>query len=112
MKSRTSRCRGNITSNLWFATVDGSRVAALSTARGSLGACGRFLDSSSDKAEPSSACSVLSPPLLACLHDFAHVPNWPNLENAAKRERRMLRHELYRMVHVPRLKDKNAAELF
>ena len=61
---------------------------------------------------PSSACSVLSPPLLTCLHDFVHVCRWPNLENAAVLQGRMLRHELYRMIHVPRLKDENAAELF
>jgi len=32
--------------------------------------------------------------------------------NVAIRQRRMLRHELYSMIHVPRLKDENAAELF
>src|SRR5689334_11140648 len=62
--------------------------------------------------EPPSARSVLSPPLLACLDEFAHVRGWPNLENVAIRQRRMLRHELYRMIHVPRLEDENAAELF
>src|SRR5580692_6919466 len=61
---------------------------------------------------PCSACSVLSPALLACLDDFVHVPGGPNLENISIRERRMLRHELYSMIHVPRLKDENAAELF
>src|SRR5262245_37250702 len=61
---------------------------------------------------PSSAWSVLSPSLLTCLHDFVHVSRWPNLENVAIRHRRMLRHELYSMIHVPRLKDENAAELF
>src|ERR1700730_16053940 len=70
------------------------------------------LDSAGDKAEPSSSPSVLAPPLLACLHDFAHVPCWPNLENVAVFHGRMLRHELYSMIHVPRLKDENAAELF
>src|SRR6202040_3153578 len=59
-----------------------------------------------------STCLVLSSSLLTCLHDFVHVPRWPNLENVAVRHRRMLRHELYRMIHVPRLKDENAAELF
>src|SRR5215475_3920842 len=59
-----------------------------------------------------SACSVLSPSLLTCLHDFIHVRRWPNLENVAIRQRRMLRHELYSMIHVPRLKDENAAKLF
>src|SRR5215470_7583324 len=63
-------------------------------------------------ASPSSACSVLSPALLTCAHDFVHVPCWPNLENVAIPQRRMLAHELYSMIHVPRLKDKNAAELF
>ncbi len=72
----------------------------------------RFADSAGDKAEPYSAGSVLSPPLLACLDDFAHVPGWPNFENVAIRQRRMLRHELYRMIHVPRHKDENAAKLF
>src|SRR5215472_11502840 len=61
---------------------------------------------------PSSACSLLSPSLLTCLHDFAHVPCRPNLENVAVFQGRMLRHELYGMIHVPRLKDENAAELF
>src|SRR5262245_40369030 len=59
-----------------------------------------------------SACSVLSPALLTCLHQFVHVRRWPNLENVAIRQRRMLRHELYSMIHVPRLKDENTAELF
>src|SRR5258708_16213810 len=66
----------------------------------------------SDKVEPSSACRVLAPSLLACLHDFAHVPRWPNLENVAIPQRRMLADELYSMIHVPRLTDLNAAELF
>ena len=61
---------------------------------------------------PSSACSVLSPSLLTCLHDFVQVRRWPNPENAAVLQGRMLRHELYSMIHVPRLKDENAAELF
>jgi hypothetical protein len=61
---------------------------------------------------PYSACSVLSPALLACLHDFNHVRRWPNLENVAIRQSRMLADELYSMIHVPRFKDKNAAELF
>src|SRR5262249_48336866 len=60
---------------------------------------------------PCSACSVLSPALLACLHDFAHVPCWPNLENGAVRQSRMLADELDGMIHVPRLKDANAADL-
>src|SRR5262245_50935590 len=55
---------------------------------------------------------LLSPSLLACLHDFVHVRRWPNLENIAIRQRRMLRHELYSMIHVPRLKHENAAQLF
>src|SRR5260370_13157863 len=61
---------------------------------------------------PCSACSVLAPALLACLHDFIHVRRWPNLENVAIRQSRMLADELYSMIHVPRLKDENAAELF
>src|SRR5262249_25331380 len=61
---------------------------------------------------PSSACSLLPPSLLTCLHQFVHVRSRPNLENVAVLQRRMLRHELYSMIHVPRLKDENAAELF
>src|SRR6516164_4093759 len=61
---------------------------------------------------PCSACSVLPPPLLACLHDFAHLPRWSNLEDAAIGQRRMLANELYSMIHVPRLKNENATELF
>src|SRR5262245_56568789 len=61
---------------------------------------------------PRSACSVFSPSLLTCLNHFVHVRYWPNLENAAVLQGRMLRHELYSMIHVPRLKDENAAELF
>src|SRR6201987_1726553 len=60
---------------------------------------------------PCSACSVLSTSLLACLHDFTHVPRWANLENVAIRQRRMLANELYSMIHVPRLENNNAAEL-
>src|SRR6202045_3382686 len=59
-----------------------------------------------------STCLVLSSSLLTCLHDFVHVPRWPNLENVAIPQRRMLADELYSMIHVPRLKDENAAELF
>src|SRR6516165_4914225 len=61
---------------------------------------------------PSSPCGVLSPALLTCLHYFVHVRRWPNLENVAVRQRRMLADELYSMIHVPRFKDENAAELF
>src|ERR1700679_2398508 len=66
----------------------------------------------SSAVRPFSACSGLSPSLLACLDDFIHVPRWPNLPNVAIRQRRMLADELYSMIHVPRLKDENAAELF
>jgi hypothetical protein len=59
---------------------------------------------------PSSACSVLSPSLLTCLHHFVQLRRWPNLENAAVLQGRMLRHELYSMTHIPRLKDENTAE--
>src|SRR5262249_31232969 len=58
------------------------------------------------------AGGVLSPSLLACLHGFVHVSCWPNLKNVAICQRRMLADELYRMSHVPRLKDKDAAEVF
>ena len=63
-------------------------------------------------ATPCSACSVLSPALLTCLHQFIHVRRGPNLENVAIRQSRMLADELYSMIHVPRLKDEYAAELF
>src|SRR5215472_5343798 len=62
--------------------------------------------------EPSSACRLLPPSLLTCLAQVAHIKRWPNLESIAVRQRGMLRHELYRMIHVPRLKDENAAKLF
>jgi len=52
---------------------------------------------------PSSTCSFLSPSLLTCFHHFVHVRRWPNLENVAVLQGRMLRHELYSMIHVPRL---------
>src|SRR5262249_31148503 len=61
---------------------------------------------------PSSACSHLPPALLTCLHQFVHVRRRTYLENVAVRQRRMLADELYRMIHVPRLKDENATELF
>src|SRR5215472_3548083 len=61
---------------------------------------------------PCSACCVLSAPLLTFPHDFIHVPRWPNLENVAVLQGRMLADELYSMIHVPRLKDENAAGLF
>src|SRR6185369_8404050 len=61
---------------------------------------------------PSSVRSGLSPSLLTCLDDFVHVARWPDLENVAIRQRRMLADELYSMIHVPRLQDENAAELF
>src|ERR1700751_4028528 len=59
-----------------------------------------------------SACSRLSPSLLTRLHDFAHVPRGANLPNIAVLHGRMLRHELYSMIHIPRFKNENAAELF
>jgi len=55
---------------------------------------------------------ILSPALLACLHDFALVPCWTYLENVAIRQSRMLADELCSTIHVPRLKDEHAAELF
>src|SRR5215475_6143970 len=80
----------------------------------SLCAGGRLVGIATDpfSVSPSSACSVLSPSLLTCLNHFVHVRRWPNLENAAVLQGRMLRHELYSMIHVLRLKDENAAELF
>jgi hypothetical protein len=61
---------------------------------------------------PPSSRGGHSPPLLTLLDEFVHVSYWPNLEDVAVRQRRMLRHELYSMIHIPRLKDENAAELF
>src|SRR6202161_2299381 len=58
------------------------------------------------------ARGIFSPPPFACLHHFVQIRRWTYLENAAVLYGRMLRHELYRMIHVPRLKDENAAELF
>ena len=52
------------------------------------------------------------PALFARLDEFVEVGGWPNLEHVAIRQRWMLRHELYSMIHVPRLEDQNAAELF
>src|ERR1700677_799085 len=59
-----------------------------------------------------SAGCGLSPSLFACLQDLAHIPSWTNLEDAAVLHRRVLRHKLERLVHVARLEDQNAAELF
>src|ERR1700691_2065932 len=61
---------------------------------------------------PPSSRGILSPPPLTCFQQVVHVPRWTNLENAAVLQCRMLRHELHGMIHVPRLKDENAAELF
>ena len=63
----------------------------------------RIFDSVRDNLEPSSACGVLFSALLACLHDFGHIPRWANLENVAVRQRRVLADELYSMIHVSRL---------
>src|SRR5579872_1164556 len=63
-------------------------------------------------AEPFSARGVLATALLACLPDFAHVARWPDLPNAAVSQGRMLRHQLDSMIHVPRLEEPDAAELF
>jgi hypothetical protein len=54
---------------------------------------------------------VLSPSLLTCFHHFVQV-RWPNLKKDSVLRGRMLRHELYCMIQVPRFKDENAAELF
>src|SRR5215475_15174763 len=61
---------------------------------------------------PPSSRGILSPALLTCLHQFIHVRRGPNLENVAVLQGWMLRHELYSVIHVPRLKDEYAAELF
>src|SRR5579863_10071208 len=83
-----------------------------SAGRGFLCAASALSIPSVTKPGPSSGRNDLSPSLLACLHDFAHIPCRPNLENGAERQSRMLADELYSMIHVPRLKDENAAELF
>ena len=88
-----------------FATVDSSRLAPCALPAAFLEPGGASSISAGDKAEPSSARSVLFPSLLTCFHDFVHVPRWPNLENVAMRQRRMLADELYSMIHVPCLKD-------
>src|SRR5262245_15814673 len=62
--------------------------------------------------KPCLAHSVLSPALLACFHQFVQIRRWTYLENVAICQRRMLADELYSMIHVPRFKDENAAELF
>src|ERR1700744_4001918 len=51
------------------------------------------------------------PALLACLHEFAQVACRANLPRTIPGSW-MLAHELDCMIHVPRLKDENAAELF
>src|ERR1700757_3728878 len=61
---------------------------------------------------PPSSRGILSPSPLALSHESAYIRRWPNLENAAVFQGGMLRNELYSMIHVPRLKDENAAELF
>ena len=65
-----------------------------------------------DRFKPPSSRGILSPSLLALLHDFVKVRRRPNLENAAVLQGRMLRDELYGLIQIPRLKDENAAELF
>src|ERR1700684_4459958 len=59
-----------------------------------------------------SSRGIFSPPPFACLHHFVQIRRWTYLENAAVLQGRVLHHELYRMIHVLRLKDENAAELF
>jgi hypothetical protein len=76
-----------------------------SAGRGFLCACQRFADSVRDKLEPSSGGNDVSPSLLTGLYDFVHVPRWPNLENVAIRQSRVLADELYSMIHISRLKD-------
>ena len=85
------------------------RKIATALAAALIAGASAFVDSAGDKGEPSSACSVLSSSLLACLDDFIHVRCWPNLENVAVSQRRMPADELYSMIHVPRLKNENAA---
>src|SRR5579871_768684 len=67
----------------------------------------------SPRAKPEPSSRATSPPsVLTCLHDFTHVSYRPNLEDVAILQRGMLRHELYRLIHVPRFQHENAAELF
>src|SRR4051812_13619603 len=56
-------------------------------------------------------CNSSSTPL-TLLYYFAQIRHWTNLKNIAVLQRRMLLNELVSMIHVPRLKDENAAELF
>src|ERR1700733_363651 len=60
---------------------------------------------------PSSRCILSSSPL-AFFYHFVQIRRWPYLKSVAVLEGRMLRHKLYSMIQVPRLKDENAAELF
>src|SRR5579863_5174797 len=55
---------------------------------------------------------MLSASLLAGFSEFAHIPRRPDVENGAVLQGRMLRHELYRVIHVARLNDAKAAQLF
>jgi hypothetical protein len=55
---------------------------------------------------------AFSPSLLALLNHFTHIESWMYLEQRAILQGRMLRDELNGMIHVPRLKHKNAADLF
>ena len=96
---------------LWAAVDPSPAKNRGGTGRGFLGACQRFVDSPRDNLELCSGCNGMSPPLLARLHDFAHVPCRPNLERGAERQSRMLADELDSMIHVTRLKGENAAEL-
>src|SRR5579872_3189637 len=73
-----------------FATVDSSRLALCALPAAFPGAWRCFVDSAGE-AEPSSARSVLSPSLRTRIHDFVHVPGWPNLENVAIRQRLIAR---------------------
>jgi hypothetical protein len=59
-----------------------------------------------------SSCDGLSPSLLALPNHFTHIDSWSYLEQRPILQDRMLRQKLNGMIHVPRLKHTNAAELF
>jgi len=59
----------------------------------------------------SSAYRGLPPSLLTCPNDFTHIVSWSYLPQRPILQGRMLRHELNGMIHIPRLKHADAAEL-
>src|SRR5208282_1732309 len=60
---------------------------------------------------PPSSRGSLSPPLLADLFDFAHVPRWPNLERRPIPHCRMLGDELNCVIQISRFQHQNSTQL-